>query len=230
MTTLQTLDRGLAALALIADSAGLSVQALADALGVHKAIAYRIVATLEGHGLVARAPDGRVTLGAGTLALSARFAPHFQTEAARVLADLSRATGCTACIAVAEGDTCVVSQVHEAETGFMRLSYRVGVRHPLTQGATGLAILAGRAPAPDVCSPPGRCCRLRFPATTPSFRRASTSTSIAPVKRCGSRVTPTGFANRSRCGSPARTTRRANTASSCRPTSRASASRYACAS
>lgn len=148
MTTLQTLDRGLAALALIADSAGLSVQALADALGVHKAIAYRIVATLEGHGLVARAPDGRVTLGAGTLALSARFAPHFQTEAGRVLADLSRATGCTACIAVAEGDTCVVSQVHEAEAGFMRLSYRVGVRHPLTLGATGLAILAGRAAQP----------------------------------------------------------------------------------
>ena len=82
-------------------------------------------------------------------ALSARFAPHFQAEAARILADLSRETGCTACIAMAEGDACVVSQVHEAETGFMRLSYRVGVRHPLTQGATGLAILAGRAPAPD---------------------------------------------------------------------------------
>lgn len=59
-TTLQTLDRGLAALSLLAEApAGLKPAELADRLGVHKAIAYRLLATLEAHSLIRRLPDGR---------------------------------------------------------------------------------------------------------------------------------------------------------------------------
>ena len=54
-TTLQTLDRGLAVLATLADAPlGLKPAELAQRLDVHKAIAYRLVATLETHGLVRR--------------------------------------------------------------------------------------------------------------------------------------------------------------------------------
>ncbi|HEV7787535.1 MAG TPA: helix-turn-helix domain-containing protein, partial [Pseudonocardia sp.] len=48
MSTLQTLDRGLSVLELVSQRpAGVSVAELAAALDVHRAICYRIVATLE---------------------------------------------------------------------------------------------------------------------------------------------------------------------------------------
>ena len=66
--TLQTLDRGLQVLALIANRAGgWSIAELAAELGVHRAIAYRLVATLEQHGLIARLRDGRIVTGAGVI-------------------------------------------------------------------------------------------------------------------------------------------------------------------
>ena len=150
VSTLQTLDRGLAVLGLVAAApGGLAVPAIAEALGVHKAIAYRLVATLQAHGMVWRCEDGRVMLGAGVLGLAARFQPHFRAEAAALLAELTRATGCTSCIALAEGEDCVVVLVQEAEEGPLRFSYRIGLRQPLTRGAAaGLALLAGRAETP----------------------------------------------------------------------------------
>ena len=59
MSTLHTLDRGIAALELIAGSpAGVSAATVAEHLEVHRAIAYRIIATLEAHHLIKRSPDG----------------------------------------------------------------------------------------------------------------------------------------------------------------------------
>ena len=43
---------------------------LADALGVHRAVVYRLVATLELHGLVRRDDEGRHRLGTGVLELA----------------------------------------------------------------------------------------------------------------------------------------------------------------
>ncbi|MCB2035236.1 MAG: helix-turn-helix domain-containing protein, partial [Ottowia sp.] len=62
--TLQTLDRGLQALDVICQLAqGITVAELAAALQVNRAIAYRLVNTLELHGLVARAAGGRIVAG-----------------------------------------------------------------------------------------------------------------------------------------------------------------------
>ena len=67
----QTLDRGLRALELVAASAtGLTVQDVADRLGVHRTIAHRLLATLSDHRLVARTPDGRFHAGGGLTALA----------------------------------------------------------------------------------------------------------------------------------------------------------------
>ena len=51
----QTLSRGLTALALLADHGSQTIQSLADLLGVHRSVAYRLVRTLEEHRLVVRA-------------------------------------------------------------------------------------------------------------------------------------------------------------------------------
>lgn len=149
-TTLQTLDRGLRALEIIAEHGeGLSVAELAERLEVHRAIAYRIVTTLEQHGLVARSAEGPLRLGAAISLLASRFEPQLRAVAQPLLQALARATQATAFVSVAQGQECVVILVAEPEEGLLRVGYRVGSRHPLTQGAAGIAILAGRAPHND---------------------------------------------------------------------------------
>ncbi|MGM0987259.1 MAG: IclR family transcriptional regulator [Pseudomonadota bacterium] len=149
-TTLQTLDRGLTALEIIAErGSGLSVAELADALEVHRAIAYRIVTTLEQHGLVARRSDGGgLRLGAGVALLAGHFEPQLRQVAQPLLEKLARHTRATAFISVAQGEEAVVILVAEPDEGLLRVGYRVGSRHPLSLGAAGIAILAGRAPQP----------------------------------------------------------------------------------
>ncbi|MFD1795213.1 helix-turn-helix domain-containing protein [Paracoccus aurantiacus] len=153
-TTLQTLDRGLAALSLLAEApAGLKPAELAERLEVHKAIAYRLLSTLEAHSLVRRLPDGRAVLGTGLIPLASRVEKQRLAAAAPLLATLSAVTRTTSCLVLADGANAVVALVHEGGDGFLRVTYRLGVRHPLTRGAPGLAILSGRPPSDD--EPPG---------------------------------------------------------------------------
>lgn len=152
VTTLQTLDRGLRALDFIARSpGGVSVSAVADYLGVHRAIAYRIIATLEVHHLVKRTADAKVRLAAGVVALSRRFAPHLLEAARPVLRGLVDETRATAFLSVAEAEECVVVLVEEEQERRhgLRVSYQEGTRHPLNRGAPGIAILASRPERPD---------------------------------------------------------------------------------
>ncbi|WBU56245.1 IclR family transcriptional regulator [Paracoccus sediminicola] len=149
-TTLQTLDRGLTALAALAEAPeGLRPAELAERLSLHKAIAYRLIATLESHGMARRLPDGRAVLGAGLIPLAAKVEKHRLSAAAPHLAALSEATRTTSCVVLADGPNAVVALVQEGGDGFLRVSYRLGLRHPLTRGASGLAILSGRPASPD---------------------------------------------------------------------------------
>jgi len=147
MATLQTLDRGLKALFFVSQAeAGVSVNELAAELSVDRAIAYRIVSTLEAHGLVHRRDGGKIALGVGILTLEARYAAHFRRSVTPLLRKLARETVATTCLSLAEGDDYVAIAVAEPENSILRVSYRVGSRHPLTKGAAGIAILAGRDP------------------------------------------------------------------------------------
>ncbi|MEV6135611.1 helix-turn-helix domain-containing protein [Nocardia sp. NPDC051990] len=149
MSTLQTLDRGLRALNIVAQSpSGISVADLAKELDVHRAICYRIVATLEAHSLVTRTADGRIRLGVATAVLASRFEPQFTRDAQPVLHALANETLATAFISAAQGQNCVVIMVAEPEGALLRVGYRVGSSHPLERGAAGIAILALRPEAP----------------------------------------------------------------------------------
>ncbi len=149
-STLQTLDRGLQALDVIGGrGGGIAIAELAGALDVHRTIAYRIVATLEAHGLVARKEDGQIYLGVGLLRLASGFQPHLRARAQPLLDDLANATAATAFISLAEGDDCAALMEAEPDSGVLRVGYRVGSRHPLTIGAAGIAILAGRPARAD---------------------------------------------------------------------------------
>lgn len=149
MSSLQTLDRGLRVLDFVSlQPTGVAVSEIAKELDVHRAIAYRLVGTLEDHGLVTRTEDGRVRLGAAVATLSRRFAPQLMAMGRPVLNELADRTQATSFVSVAEGDECVVVMVEEARGQALRVSYREGTRHPLHRGAPGLAILATRAQAP----------------------------------------------------------------------------------
>ncbi len=145
MGTLQTLDRGLLALEVISRSPhGISVAELARELDVARAICYRIVSTLERRSLVTRLSDGQLRLGSGVAVLASRFAPQFQHGAVSVLDELAEQTRATSFLSTAQGDDCVAIMVAEPRAGVLHVGYRVGTRHPLTQGAAGIAILALR--------------------------------------------------------------------------------------
>ncbi|PXY29237.1 transcriptional regulator [Prauserella sp. PE36] len=149
MSTLQTLDRGLRALEVISHSpAGISVAELAKELGIHRAICYRIVATLEEHLLVSRTDEGRVRLAVGVAVLASRFESRFTEDARPLLHALANETHATAFISAAEGKDCVAVLVAEPEGTVLTVGYRVGSRHPLTKGAAGIAILAARPEDP----------------------------------------------------------------------------------
>lgn len=149
MSTLQTLSRGIQVLELVARSpSGLQIADIAQALGVHRAIAYRLVATLEEHLLVIRDTEGRIQIGGGIVALSDRYQPQLRAKAIPVLHSLAEASGGTAFLCIGQGDECVAIEVAEPETPLLKVSYRVGSRHPVTRGAAGLAIAMQRPPRP----------------------------------------------------------------------------------
>lgn len=143
--TSQTLDRGLRVLSVLAESHdGLTVTELASALGVNRTVVYRLVATLEQHRLVRRDARARLHVGLGVLHLASAVQPVLRDQAGPVLRQLAETLGCTAHLTVADGDEALALAVVEPSWTDFHVSYRVGARHPLDQGAAGKAILLGR--------------------------------------------------------------------------------------
>jgi len=143
----QTLSRGVQVLEVLAaaqrpQSAG----ELADLLGMHRSVIYRLIRTLEGHRLLATEPDGRYTLGLGLLTLARGVQLDLRRMVRPVLTELSAAVGATAIVDLVEGDEIVCVASVEPSDGLVRVIYREGYRHPVNLGAGGLAILSAQPP------------------------------------------------------------------------------------
>ncbi|GEP35345.1 transcriptional regulator [Nocardioides szechwanensis] len=144
--TSQTLDRGVRVLSVLAGAPdGLTISELAVRLDINRTVVYRLVSTLEQHALVRRSARGRLHIGLGMLHLASAVHPLVRDVANPLLRELAESVGCTAHLTVAEGDEAQALAVVEPSWTDFHVSYRVGSRHPLTQGAAGKAILAGRA-------------------------------------------------------------------------------------
>ena len=143
----QTLDRGLRLLELLAArDHGQTVTDLAEALDVARPVVYRLLATLEDHGLAAVDGTGRYRLGFGLTRLSGRLLPVLRAAAEPRLRVLADDVGATAHLTVADGDDGVAVAVVEPSATSFHVAYRTGSRHPLDRGAAGKAILGGRRP------------------------------------------------------------------------------------
>lgn len=146
---LQTLDRGITALQMVARTeGGLKIAELADELGLNRAIVYRLVATLADHGMVQRLADGRIVLGSGAILLAAHAERNLRALARPLVESLAEHSGATAFLSMAQGSDCVAILTAEPRDAFLNIHYRVGTRHPIDRGAPGLAILAGRPERP----------------------------------------------------------------------------------
>lgn len=148
----QTLSRGIRALEILAAAdRNLSIDELAAALGVHRSVAYRLLRTLEEHGLVTRDAGGRLTLGTGLAALAAGVARDLQQLALPELNDVANELGMTCLLAVlVDTDEAVTLVSASPRQTVAVVSYRPGHRHPITRGGPGKAILLG---LPDTAWP-----------------------------------------------------------------------------
>jgi DNA-binding IclR family transcriptional regulator len=147
---MQSADRALSILGAFSDERPeLGVSELARELGMHKSTASRLLATLEGRGLVRRAGDRFVpgpelarlgSLASRGLALLPAAQP--------ILVRLAEETRETVNLAVRQGDT--VLNLHQVETAhFVGLTDWTGRTTPLHATANGKALLAwGSGSAP----------------------------------------------------------------------------------
>lgn len=140
----QTLSRGIRILEILAASdRAPSIDELAASLDVHRSVAYRLLRTLEHHGLTARDAAGRIRLTAGLASLAYGASRDLQQAAYPELVAAADELGMTCLIAVLlDGDE-AVTLMSASPRGQVGVSYRPGHRHPITRGAPGRAILAG---------------------------------------------------------------------------------------
>jgi DNA-binding IclR family transcriptional regulator len=137
----QTLSRGIRVLEVLAEaSEPMMIADIALALGVHRSIAYRIVRTLEDHGLVARNPSGALLLGPRMAALARGVARDLQAAALPELTAVANELGMTAFLSVLDHQEVVTLVSIEPRHAQATVVRRPGSRHPLAFGAPGIAI------------------------------------------------------------------------------------------
>ncbi len=145
----QTLSRGIRILEVLADARRpLTIDETAGALGVHRSVAYRLIRTLEAHGLVEREPTGAIRLGARLAALAAGVAHDLQAEALPELTAAANELGMTCFLVVLDHEECVTLASVEPRHAVATVAQRPGTRHPVSVGAPGKAILT-QLPASD---------------------------------------------------------------------------------
>ena len=145
----QTLDRGLRILKALAESnRAMSLREIAGTVGIHRSAAYRLLRVLMDHDLVAREANHAHRLGPGIITLTKNLSFGDPSVVRPILIRLAETVGATSFLTVADHGEAVALVVVEPSRTAMHVAYRTGFRHPLTQSAAGIAILAGRAAVP----------------------------------------------------------------------------------
>ncbi|WP_347567482.1 IclR family transcriptional regulator [Actinopolyspora sp. BKK1] len=139
----QSLQRGLALLNTLAEGPR-NLDQLAEAAGVHKSTALRLLRTLESARFVNRPDAHRYRLGSALFELAncALDGIDVRAAAGAKLRELGERTGHTVHLAVREGDSAVyVDKVDSSRS--VRMYSRTGARAPLHCTAVGKVLLSG---------------------------------------------------------------------------------------
>ena len=151
----QTLSRGLVVLEVLAQAHGpLSANQLQDLVGVNRSVMYRLLRTLEAHGLIADG-EGGYELGLGIVSLARSVARDLRSAAQPILASLAEAAGATAVLSIVDGAEVVTLLQVNPRTG-PHVRFGEGLRQELGLGSPGVALLAARpatsAERPDIAA------------------------------------------------------------------------------
>ena len=137
----QTLARGLRAVMLIGEAeTPPTVAELAAELGIHRSMAYRLVATLEQFGFVERTSAGRLELGLRIAGLARTVAGDLQSVAGPHLQSIADELQFTAFIVVYDGEAAVTLQNALPRESIATVAQRPGSRHEIDRGAPGRVI------------------------------------------------------------------------------------------
>src|SRR6186997_2253937 len=142
--SVQSVDRAVSILELLARHGEQGVTEVAGELGVHKSTAFRLVATLETHGLVEQTEDrGKYRLGVGLLRLAGATTARLDVvqEARPICRRLAQETGETVNIAVlSESSALYLDQV--AGSSALQSHNWVGQHIPLHATSNGKVLLS----------------------------------------------------------------------------------------
>ncbi|MGW5637014.1 IclR family transcriptional regulator [Streptomyces sp. NPDC003832] len=145
---MQSVDRAVSVLEILARLGEAGVTEIADELDVHKSTAFRLLGVLENRGLVAQAKDrGKYYLGAGMLRLAGAVAVRLDIsqEGVPVCRELADELGETVNIAVLDEDA-AVNIMQARGTASVTAQNWLGRRTPLHATSSGKVLLAHMAP------------------------------------------------------------------------------------
>lgn len=143
-SAVQSVDRAVSVLEILARHGEAGVTEIADELGVHKSTAFRLLGVLENRGLVAQSKDrGKYYLGAGMLRLAGAAAIRLDIsqEGTPLCRELADELGETVNIAILDDDTAV--NVAQARGAASVTTYNwLGRSTPLHATSSGKVLLA----------------------------------------------------------------------------------------
>jgi len=183
ITGVGVLDRCVALLNLLSGGPQ-SLRAVADASGLPRPTAHRLLVALEAHRLVARDGSGSFRLGPRLTELAARAGPELDLAGASgpVLTRLHAATGESVQLYVRSGDRRLCIATRDAGTG-LRDSVPLGALLPLDVGSGGKVLLAWSADGANV--PDLAAVRSRGWAESVAEREPGVASVSAPIMRDG---------------------------------------------
>ncbi|MBA3325037.1 MAG: IclR family transcriptional regulator [Rhodobacteraceae bacterium] len=147
-TTIQSLDRALVILKVLATGEGMSLTELAEAAGQAPATVYRVLSTFATHGIVEFQPAQQLwNVGPEAFRIGSAFLmrTNLVEQARSEMRALMAESGETANLAIADGAEVVfLSQVETQEP--IRAFFRLGARGPIHASGIGKALLAYASP------------------------------------------------------------------------------------
>ncbi|WP_405610264.1 IclR family transcriptional regulator [Streptomyces sp. NBC_00076] len=147
-SAVQSVDRAVSVLEILARHGEVGVTEIADELDVHKSTAFRLLGVLENRGLVAQAKDrGKYYLGAGVLRLAGAAAVRLDVsqEGVPVCRELADELGETVNIGVLDDDA-AVNIMQARGTASVTAQNWLGRRTPLHATSSGKVLLAHLPP------------------------------------------------------------------------------------
>ncbi|MFE0134814.1 IclR family transcriptional regulator [Streptomyces sp. NPDC059037] len=142
--SVQSVDRAVSVLEILARLGEAGVTEIADELGVHKSTAFRLLGVLENRGLVGQAKDrGKYFLGAGVLRLAGAAAVRLDIsqEGGPVCRELADELGETVNIAILDDDAAVNIMQARGPASVTAQNW-LGRRTPLHATSSGKVLLA----------------------------------------------------------------------------------------